>query len=58
MKRVIVLAEADHAVSGTHPRRIPERLQEKLKAFLIKTRDPWQIIWANESPVQGTGVNL
>jgi N-sulfoglucosamine sulfohydrolase len=34
------------------------RLQEKLKAFQIKTRDPWQIMWANESQVQGTGVNL
>jgi N-sulfoglucosamine sulfohydrolase len=33
-------------------------MQEKIKAFQIKTRDPWQIMWANESQVQGTGVNL
>jgi len=34
------------------------KLQEKLKTFQIKTRDPWQIMWNNESQVQGTGVNL
>ena len=34
------------------------RLQEKIKAFQIRTRDPWQIMWANESQVQGSGVNL
>lgn len=34
------------------------RLQEKIKAFQLETRDPWQIMWANESQVQGSGVNL
>jgi N-sulfoglucosamine sulfohydrolase len=33
-------------------------MQEKLKAFQLKTKDPWQIMWDNESTVQGTGVNL
>ena len=37
---------------------ILHRLQEKLKAFQIKTKDPWQIMWEHESQVQGTGVNL
>ncbi|MBK1878600.1 sulfatase family protein [Pelagicoccus mobilis] len=34
------------------------KMQDKIKAFQIETRDPWQIIWGNESQVQGTGVNL
>ena len=34
------------------------RLQEKLKAFQIRTKDPWQIMWDHESQEQGTGVNL
>lgn len=33
-------------------------LQGKLKAFQIKTKDPWQIMWEHESQEQGTGVNL
>ena len=33
-------------------------LKDKLQAFQIKTRDPWQIIWGNQSQIQGTGVNL
>ena len=35
-----------------------QELQDKIKAFQVKTLDPWQIMWANESQVQGTGVNL
>ena len=37
---------------------ILRRLQGKLKAFQIKTKDPWQIMWEHESQEQGTGVNL
>lgn len=33
-------------------------LQKKMKALQIKTKDPWQIVWGNESQVQGTGVGL
>ena len=33
-------------------------LKDRLQAFQIKTRDPWQIIWGNQSQLQGTGVNL
>lgn len=33
-------------------------LKDKLKAFQIQTTDPWQIMWGNESQMQGTGVNL
>ncbi len=35
-----------------------QRLKEKIKAFQIKTSDPWQIMWGHESKVLGTGVNL
>lgn len=35
-----------------------ESLKAKLKTFQLKTNDPWQIMWGNESQMQGTGVNL
>ena len=35
-----------------------QSLKDKIRDFQIRTRDPWQIIWSNESQVQGTGVNL
>lgn len=35
-----------------------ESMKEQIKAFQIRTKDPWQIIWGNESQVQGTGVGL
>ncbi|GAB5561389.1 MAG: sulfatase [Synoicihabitans sp.] len=35
-----------------------ENLKAKLQDFQLKTRDPWQIIWGNQSQLQGTGVNL
>ena len=35
-----------------------QQLQDKMKAFQIMTNDPRQIIWGNESKMQGTGVNL
>ncbi len=38
--------------------KLLDRLKEKLKAFQIETKDPWQIMWDNESQVQGTGVGL
>jgi N-sulfoglucosamine sulfohydrolase len=30
----------------------------KIKNFQLQTRDPWLIMWENESVFQGTGVNL
>ena len=35
-----------------------DRLKGKMKAFQLKTKDPWQISWDNETQEQGTGVNL
>lgn len=35
-----------------------QMLKDKIKAFQIETRDPWQIIWGNQSQLQGTGVDL
>lgn len=37
---------------------ILHHLQDKLKAFQLKTKDPWQIMWDHETQEQGTGVNL
>ena len=45
------------AESEQHGDRI-ETLKQKLKAFQRKTRDPWQIMWGNETQIQGTGVGL
>jgi len=33
-------------------------MQESLKAFQLKTRDPWVIMWDHDNSMQGTGVNL
>lgn len=33
-------------------------MKDKMKALQIETKDPWQIVWGNESQVQGTGVGL
>jgi len=33
-------------------------MKDKMKALQIQTKDPWQIVWGNESQVQGTGVGL
>lgn len=35
-----------------------ESLKGQLKAFQLATQDPWQIMWNNESQVQGPGVGL
>lgn len=48
---------ANLATDPAHAEKL-EDLKDKIKAFQIKTRDPWQIMWANESQVQGSGVNL
>ena len=37
---------------------ILNRLRGKLKAFQLRTKDPWQIMWGHESQEQGTGGNL
>jgi len=35
-----------------------KEMQEGLKAFQLKTRDPWIIMWDHDNSMQGTGVNL
>lgn len=35
-----------------------EKMKKDLKDFQGRTRDPWMIMWDNESVLQGTGVNL
>ncbi|TXG39077.1 sulfatase family protein [Seonamhaeicola maritimus] len=35
-----------------------ESLKSKMKAFQLKTKDPWLIMWDHDSSLQGTGVNL
>jgi len=51
--------EESRNLAGTpeHAERL-QRMKDKMKAFQLETSDPWQIIWGNESKMQGTGVNL
>ena len=37
---------------------ILDSMKTRLKAFQKETKDPWNIIWDNDSSLQGTGVNL
>lgn len=50
--------EAVNLATSPQYREVLEEMKEQLKAFQIKTNDPWQIVWGNESKMQGTGVNL
>jgi len=50
--------EAHNLANDPEHARILQSLKDKIKDFQIRTRDPWQIMWENESQVQGTGVNL
>jgi len=46
------------ASSPTHSEQL-QLLKDKLKAFQLKTKDPWQISWGDyKTEVQGTGVGL
>ena len=51
--------EESRNLAGTpeHAERL-QLMKDKMKAFQLETSDPWQIIWGNESKMQGTGVNL
>jgi N-sulfoglucosamine sulfohydrolase len=49
---VVNLAEKP-AYSG-----ILETMKDQIRQFQLRTRDPWIIMWDNESVFQGTGVNL
>lgn len=35
-----------------------EAMKNEIRNFQLRTRDPWLIMWENESVFQGTGVNL
>ncbi len=35
-----------------------EQMKKSLRAFQLKTNDPWLIMWDHDSSMQGTGVNL
>jgi N-sulfoglucosamine sulfohydrolase len=35
-----------------------KRLQKQIKAFQVRTRDPWLIMWEHDVSLKGTGVNL
>jgi len=45
------------AADSSHAEKL-QTLKDKIKVFQVETSDPWQIMWENESQVQGTGVNL
>ncbi|MBC8767676.1 sulfatase [Arenibacter sp. BSSL-BM3] len=39
-------------------KEVMDEMIKKMKAFQIKTRDPWLITWDHDNSLQGTGVNL
>jgi N-sulfoglucosamine sulfohydrolase len=45
------------AADPAHGAKLDE-LKTKLKAFQLKTQDPWYILWSGDAQLQGSGVNL
>jgi len=39
-------------------KEVMDAMIKKMKAFQIKTRDPWLITWDHDDSLQGTGLNL
>ncbi|MDF1785129.1 MAG: hypothetical protein P1U82_04625, partial [Verrucomicrobiales bacterium] len=35
-----------------------DRLKKTLKAFQVRTKDPWLIMWDNDAQLQGSGTGL
>ena len=35
-----------------------EEMKDKMKAYQLRTSDPWIIMWDHDSSMQGTGVGL
>lgn len=50
--------ELNNLAQDKNHKEVLERLIEKMKAFQLKTKDPWYITWENNAALQGTGLNL
>lgn len=50
--------ESINLAEDVNYKEILESLKKQMKAFQLKTKDPWLIMWNHDSSLQGTGVNL
>ncbi|WP_299556853.1 sulfatase [Seonamhaeicola sp.] len=50
--------ESNNLAENEDFKGVLELLKNKMKAFQLKTQDPWLIMWDHDSSLQGTGVNL
>jgi N-sulfoglucosamine sulfohydrolase len=50
--------EANNLATNKDFKDILENMQNKMKTFQTKTKDPWMIMWSHDASLQGSGVNL
>jgi N-sulfoglucosamine sulfohydrolase len=50
--------EINNLASDKDFEKVLTDMKSKLKAFQMKTKDPWIIMWDHDNSMQGTGVNL
>ncbi|MBU2905338.1 sulfatase [Arenibacter algicola] len=50
--------EIVNLANDSNYKEVMDAMIQKMKAFQIKTRDPWLITWDHDNSLQGTGVNL
>jgi len=50
--------EANNLATNEAFKEVLETMQNKMKAFQTKTKDPWMIMWSHDASLQGSGVNL
>jgi N-sulfoglucosamine sulfohydrolase len=50
--------EANNLATNKNFKDILENMQNKMKTFQTKTKDPWMIMWSHDASLQGSGVNL
>ncbi|CAM4232404.1 sulfatase family protein [Zobellia nedashkovskayae] len=50
--------ESKNLANDKNYAEVLEALKNKMKAFQLKTKDPWLITWDHDNSLQGTGVNL
>ncbi|CAM4109118.1 sulfatase [Zobellia nedashkovskayae] len=50
--------ESQNLANDKNYAEVLEALKNKMKAFQLKTKDPWLITWDHDNSLQGIGVNL
>ncbi|WP_344788695.1 sulfatase [Postechiella marina] len=50
--------ELNNLATNANFEAVLENMKKKMKAFQLKTKDPWLIMWDHDNSLQGTGVDL